>query len=67
MSYLNRYSYFSTSQTVVSYRRRFRHDVIKLALVVIFNIQKNIGLKLWADVFQISQQRQAVIVTCNTL
>ena len=49
----------------VRYQLRFRQDVINLALVHIFNFKKNIGLQLSADVFQISQQRQALFVKCQ--
>ena len=50
-----------------SYEQKFRLNVNNLALVLNFNFQKNIGLQLSADVFQISQLRQAVYVVCNTI
>jgi len=43
------------------YQLQFQLDVNNLALVLTFNFQNNIGLQLWADVFQISQQRQGVL------
>jgi hypothetical protein len=50
------------TSAVVRYQLQFRLDVSNLALVIIFNFQNNIGLQLSADVFQISQQRQALLV-----
>ena len=43
--------------TSARYQLQFRLDVNNLALVVIFNFQKNFELQLSAEVFQISQQR----------
>jgi hypothetical protein len=46
--------------SAVACQLQFRLDVNNLALVHNFNFLKNIGLRLWADFFQISQQRQAL-------
>ena len=47
------------TSAMCKHQQQFGHDVNNLALVLIFNFLKNIGFPLSADVFQISQQRQA--------